>query len=494
MTSNAAAFARGCAEHGMTLYVAEPNYRDGSRDRDENRQRLFRSKLDKYPKLDEVRLPDRATMKSRFGNATTDNDWCDMELLAITEAGVVDFLITEDRGVHRRSARAGMDDRVLSVTDALAWIHQAFEPSDVELPHVEEVPAYQVELSDPFFDSLREDYASFDDWFVRKCVRSHRPCWVIRLQGRLAGIVIRKTEGSGEADCTHRGNRILKVCTFKISPDFQGEKFGEQLLKQVLWWAQRNRYDAVYLTAFPKHAELIDLLTAYGFEATLEVPSGERLLERPLYHGTLDCSDTGADLVVWNRHHYPRFFWGEDTRIFCVPIRAGYHERLFPERAHRRQSDLFRDILGEGSDNRTPGNTIRKVYLCRAATKQLRPGDVLAFYMSQDQDFVDSQCVTTLGVVEGVGVANSLEEVVRATARRSVFSLGELQELVDRRPSPLRVIDFSLVAHLAQPVRLSTLKESGVLQGHPPQTIMECKGERGSMLRDMLNGELKGLA
>jgi hypothetical protein len=46
-----------------------------------------------------------------------------------------------------------------------------------------------------------------------------------------------------------------------VGDDFQGEKFGELLLKQVLWFAQSNFYDLVYLTAFPQQAFLIDLLS-----------------------------------------------------------------------------------------------------------------------------------------------------------------------------------------------------------------------------------------
>lgn len=59
-----------------------------------------------------------------------------------------------------------------------------------------------------------------------------------------------------------------KLCTFKVSSDFQGEKLGEQLLKQVLWWSQENHYELAYVTAYPKHAELIHLLKAYGFDET----------------------------------------------------------------------------------------------------------------------------------------------------------------------------------------------------------------------------------
>ena len=68
---------------------------------------------------------------------------------------------------------------------------------------------------------------------------------------------------------THRaGAKILKICTFKVRDEFQGEKFGKLLLKQALWFAQHNKYDMTYVTAFPKQAFLIDLLAYYGFKHT----------------------------------------------------------------------------------------------------------------------------------------------------------------------------------------------------------------------------------
>lgn len=491
VSPNAAAFARACGRLPVQLFVADPNYRDVARDRNWRRQRVFRSKLDKYPRLGPVQLPDRTVLERRFGAMRDDNDACDVELLAMAAAKVVDFLITEDRGIHRRAVRGGEAACVLDVTDALAWVHQTFEPSKVVLPHVEEVPAYAIDLGDSFFDSLREDYAGFDEWFTEKCVRSHRLCWAIRLRGRLAGIAIRKEETGEEADCVDSGEKILKVCTFKIASEFQGEKFGEQLLKQVLWWADRNGFDAVYLTVYPKHGQLIDLLSEYGFEGTRRLDDGELLLERPMRRGPGCAAVPLEDVVQWNRRHYPRFYLGRATRTFCVPIRPAYHERLFPEVSVRLQMDLFRELLGDaGGRSMTPGNTIRKVYLCRAGTRRLRPGDLLAFYVSKGPGFQDSQCITTLGVVEGVAEAESVEEVVRATARRSVFSFSELQELVGESEAPLKIIDFLLVAHLRTPIALDELTSSGVFLGHPPQTIMECREKRRRSLHQALGREV----
>ena len=82
----------------------------------------------------------------------------------------------------------------------------------------------------------------------------------------IACFIIRKNEAHGQAETEGLGPKILKICTFKVRDDFLGEKYGELLLTQVLWFAQHNCYDLAYVTAFPKQAFLIDLLFAYGFK------------------------------------------------------------------------------------------------------------------------------------------------------------------------------------------------------------------------------------
>ena len=155
----------------------------------------------------------------------------------------------------------------------------------MHLPFIRSRKAYEIDRSDPIFDSLREGYPGFDLWF-EKCAAAHRDCWVVEVGDELAGIVIRKDEDHGEAETQHAGPKILKLCTFKMKPKFRGQKFGEQLLKKALWFAQANQYDLVYLTAFPNQTFLIDLLTYYGFAVTFtrlngEASPGEADQERP---------------------------------------------------------------------------------------------------------------------------------------------------------------------------------------------------------------------
>jgi hypothetical protein len=96
-----------------------------------------------------------------------------------------------------------------------------------------------------------------------------------------------------------------------VRDEFLGEKFGELLLKQVLWFAQHNEYDVAYLTVFPKHAFLIDLLVYYGFRQTKTLPNGELMMEKVIAYGTLPAI-TGS-VFEFDRMNYPRFAEG-DTR------------------------------------------------------------------------------------------------------------------------------------------------------------------------------------
>ena len=102
-------------------------------------------------------------------------------------------------------------------------------------------------------------------------------------------------------------------------------------------------------------------------------------------------------------------------------------------------------MLAHGSV-RTPGNTIRKVYLCRAKITLLRPGDLVFFYMSKDEAYVASQSITTVGVVEQVANVTSAEELLKQTAKRSVFSAEDLSGMAPSPASPVKMIDFLLAA------------------------------------------------
>ena len=172
-----------------------------------------------------------------------------------------------------------MGASVLTVEEALQWLKQTFSEKSVSLPYVVERKAYETRQDHAIFSSLRADYPGFDQWFD-KCRKQHRDCWVLEIENEIAGLVIRKDENYAEAGTRNPGPKVLKICTFKVRDEFQGEKFGELALKQVLWFVQRNSYDLTYVTAYPKHAFLIDMLAFYGFRETMKIDSGEIVLEK----------------------------------------------------------------------------------------------------------------------------------------------------------------------------------------------------------------------
>lgn len=203
--------------HGLTLFLDDACTADIERDPNLERREATLSKLQKFPTLPRVAHRIESVMTERFGSIRNPNDRCDVLMLDTLDLNVVDFLVTEDIGIRKRAERASLRDRVFTVREALAWIQRTFEPREFRLPYVVSRKAYQIPTSDPIFESLREGYPDFDRWFA-KCVNEHRDCWVVEIEGQLAGLVVYKPEIHTQARTRHPGPRILKVCTFKMKP------------------------------------------------------------------------------------------------------------------------------------------------------------------------------------------------------------------------------------------------------------------------------------
>jgi ribosomal protein S18 acetylase RimI-like enzyme len=264
------------------------------------RRAISLSKIRKFEQLKRVSQPPKADLEARFGAMPKPNDQVDVALLHALDINAVDFLVTQDLGIHTRARRPSpaLDNRVLTVSDAVAWLRASFESLQVRLPLVEELQAHSVPLSDEIFDSLREGYPGFDEWWRTKCVANHRTCWVVSIDGEIAGLVVRKEETHAQAGTLHPGPKILKVCTFKVKPKFRGEKLGELLLKQILWFAQRNAFDLVYLTTFDNQTVLIEVLQYYGFAMTNSL--GEQIYEKALPREQL-VSGTNDNRQSWTQ-------------------------------------------------------------------------------------------------------------------------------------------------------------------------------------------------
>jgi hypothetical protein len=77
------------------------------------------------------------------------------------------------------------------------------------------------------------------------------------------------------------------------------------------------------------------------------------------------------------------------------------------------------------------------------------------------------------------------EELVRLTAKRSVFSEDELRAMTEEDMRPIKVIDFLLAGHINPPIAIADLLQLGVLKAGP-QSIMRVPADRFSRLRDRI--------
>lgn len=120
---------------------------------------------------------------------------------------------------------------------------------------------HDIDLSDPFFDSLKEGYKEFASWFQRK---ADETAYVMEESGKLQAFLYLKVEEGAVTDVTPNlpPCRRIKLGTFKVNP--HGTKLGERFLKRAIDYAIRHSAPELYVTVFAQHAPLINLFTRYG--------------------------------------------------------------------------------------------------------------------------------------------------------------------------------------------------------------------------------------
>jgi hypothetical protein len=162
------------------------------------------------------------------------------------------------------------------------------------------------------------------------------------------------------------------------------------------------------------------------------------------------------------------------TRAFVVPIQDMWHHLLFPDADE--QGDLLAGTEG-------CGNAIRKAYLCRANTRQVRPGDTLLFAHTGD----GPARLTAVGCVEETLASRSVEQLVRFVGTRTVYSHDQIADLC--AAGEVLALLFRHDRAIENPVPVADLLADGVLNG-VPQSITELSQEAVTWVRPRLAMQL----
>ena len=442
-------------ENKHTILVHSASIEDIENDKDMTRKKIMKSKLKSYALLESPPIPDEEFLISI--NAKNFNYDSDNLILYSLFRNCVNILITNDKEIHRKAFRINLEDRVFDIDSALIYFNNLHER---KFSHVllKEEYVYNLNIDDPIFHTLKEEYVEFEKWF-KKISTEGRKCWVYSENEEIKAILIYKEEDESLDIPPLPKRKRFKISTLKV--DLIGYKIGELLLKLAFKYCIDHEINEIYLTHFFKEKDyLIDLITQFGFESV-----GKNLRGEIVYMKKLIPEDNkDINPIEMSKKYYPSFIDGEDIRKFLIPIRPQYHSLLFQDYENRQM------IITEYLQFNIQGNTIKKAYLSHSRVRKIHPGDLLLFYRSSDQ-----KCITSLGIVEEIHpTLTDVDAILNIIGKRSVYSYDEIVEL---STIPVIIIIFRHHFHFRNPIKLHQLINQNLLRS-APQSIMEISNDR----------------
>ena len=423
----------------------------------DNKQReIFKSKIAVYKEIKSAPCADDE-FNSKVG-CKNSHDRIDNNLLFAVRRNCVSYLITNDFALKKKSKLVGLDNRVLSIDEALDLFKTEDEPIINQPPFIVKEFLYNIDIEDHFFDSLKQDYKSFVKWFIKK-QQCEAYAYITKKDGKISSFLMLKiedeTEDYSQMDEPFSPKKRLKVSTMKV--DDTGKKIGESFIKIIVQTAIKNDLDEIYITVFEKQSHLIDLFSDYGFKY--------RTFQ---YTEKSDGTKEKELIFVKNarplEESYP-FLSFKNKKYFLVPIQEKYHKILFQECEKNYQMSID-DIGGLN----TAANSLRKAYLSNSKITKLKPGSILLFYSSGLK-----KKITSLGVVDMVfNNFKDFDDMYQLVRKRTAYEENQLKK--DFKKDKL-VILFKLYYALPNHVSFDFLKKNKIVTG-PIQSIVEIDREK----------------
>jgi len=386
-----------------------------------------------------------------------ENDISDSQILGEVYAGRVDCLISEDKKIHNKAQVLGISEKVFKIDAFLEKVTVEHpELVDYKVLAVKKQYFGELNLTDKFFDSFREDYIGFDKWFNRKCDEIAYVCYQNDVLSAFLFLKVEdESENYSDIQPVLTKKRRLKIGTFKVTSN--GFKLGERFLKIIFDNAYIQRVTEVYVTIFDKtteHKRLISLLEDWGFRyhGIKITPTGSEKVYIRSFDKLAPINITDPKLT------YP--FISKINDVYLVAIYPEYHTELFPDSILKTESP--KDFV-ESEPHR---NALSKVFISRSYERDLKSGDIIVFYRTgSTSPKVYSSVVTTIGVVESVKTDIKDEaHFIELCRKRSVFTDKELKKHWDYRPNDRPfIVNFLYVASLPKRPNLKWLIENGIL-------------------------------
>lgn len=450
-------FVRYASNSPCRIFYHPSIVHDIARDSDIDRSQKFQIALRRY---NELPSPPKVNIISSDAGGCPEpysNDWVDNQLLAAVYGKSVGYLVTEDKGVHRKANRLGISENVLNLSDALGMLSNLFDKEISPPPFADMIKAHEISHADPIFCSLQEDYDEFDKWFS-KCQREQRDVIAVRKPGvdNLSAICIIKPEESVEGGCV---GKTLKLCTFKVAEE--RSLYGELLLKTVFKYALKNRYQCVYFTVFSdKYPNLVRYTESFGFKmSNMPTGNGEVLMVKQMVPPVpIPESMSPFEYHVVYGPHITTF---DRNQTYIVPVQPKWCKMLFPELEPQK---AFFDV--------PCGNSIKKVYLSHSPILKIMTGDNLVFYRSEDR-----RKIVVLAIVEDQLRSCLPSDIVSFSGVRSVYTFNQIEDLCGK--GEVLAIKFRVVHYFLDGIDYNDLIACGGLVGAPQSIQVLNDGAKG---------------
>ena len=310
-----------------------------------------------------------------------------------------------------------------------------------------------IDFTDPFFDSLKNDYKELPVWFSKKSAEGSRAYVFLSDENKLDGFLYLKLE-KGVVEDIHPAlpdGTHLKIGTLKINA--HGTKLGERFLKKIFDHLILHKADDAYVTVFEKHEGLIALLEKYGFirHGSKTTDNGEEFVYKK------SIPTTTGDPIL----DYPTVNLA-GSKIHLLAVKPEFHSILFPDSILKNEDAalIVRDV--------SHTNSIHKVYVCNMpGIASMKRGDALVIYRTGDgagaarfRAVASSVCVVE--ETRHMNDFQNIEEYLRYCRPHSVFSEKELIEFYEKKNNQFIVRFTYNIAFPKRPNRGRLIDEAGI--------------------------------
>lgn len=317
-----------------------------------------------------------------------------------------------------------------------------------------------VKLSDPFFDSLKNDYPNFIKWFNRKSTEGEETLVYNDQYGIGAFLYLKDEDEAIQLKSTILPKmKRVKIGTLRLSERQRGIRLGEGALGVALWKWQEKQVDEIYVTVFESHVDLISLFNRFGFRHIGYNNGGECVYIKN--KNNLDYSDPYKS--------FP-FIRPDFSKAGVIPIAAEFHDKLFP----------YSELMGNkrNIEEVTAGNGITKIYIGTPwSTMHYEIGEPVGIYRKYTglSGATYKSVITSYGTIANIKVIKnnnncivSLNDYIKLAGNKTVFSTNDLMDIYNKNKTVVMIeIVYNGFFGRGHNVNHKTLKGDGLFQNHP---------------------------